>query len=484
MADADLPDAGLIAQAWRRWGDRATQALLGDYAFAVFDGRDESLWLVRDAIGFRPLCFVADPAAVALSSLPSPLAGEGNARTDGAGLIGWPGVRQVGPGEQVRLRPGATSRSIWWQPSTAPSFTGDRQDLAAAMTEALDAAVADRVGADPMVACHLSAGLDSMAVATTLAHTVPVGTAIIAITAGPAPGHELIGPERRLMDETDHAAAVAALYPAMRHHVVEAGRRRILDDLMDAAALFEQPLTNPNNYGWFAESCAAATEAGASRLLMAQMGNFGLSAAARDHWWPLLRRDGARRAIHEWHRSAHRRGSLGELLRRLRQDGDRAAEQLLAVVRSIDPGLFLKGVERQGLLVLDPTADRRVLELGFTVPANLLVRDGDNRWVTRAMLRGRVPDAVLDEPRRGYQSADWPSRLRAEASELADLLDRAASLGLGSVEAGAAWLRGLAGRRLGMGDMALSGTVGSDLARAAFLLSRGSAVAGGGAARI
>jgi len=123
--------------------------------------------------------------------------------------------------------------------------------------------------------------------------------------------------------------------------------------------------------------------------------------------------------------------------------------------------------------VLDPTADRRIIELALTVPQNLLVRNGDERWLVREMLRGRVPDDILDEPRRGFQSADWLSRLRAEAKPLAAMLDCAALSGGGSFDESRALLLAIESGFDERLDQRAKSDLARDLAIAGFLVSRG-----------
>ena len=48
-----VTDAALILAAYRRWGDDCAGRLLGDFAFAVWDGRRRRLFAARDAMGMR-----------------------------------------------------------------------------------------------------------------------------------------------------------------------------------------------------------------------------------------------------------------------------------------------------------------------------------------------------------------------------------------------------------------------------------------------
>ena len=54
------PDSALILMAYKRWGDACPEHLLGDFAFAVWDGQAKTLVLVRDHMGQRGLLFHRD----------------------------------------------------------------------------------------------------------------------------------------------------------------------------------------------------------------------------------------------------------------------------------------------------------------------------------------------------------------------------------------------------------------------------------------
>lgn len=54
---ARTPDSALILLAYKRWGEDCPEHLLGDFACAVWDGRDKRLRLFRDHMGQRGLLF-------------------------------------------------------------------------------------------------------------------------------------------------------------------------------------------------------------------------------------------------------------------------------------------------------------------------------------------------------------------------------------------------------------------------------------------
>jgi asparagine synthase (glutamine-hydrolysing) len=71
----------------------------------------------------------------------------------------------------------------------------------------------------------------------------------------------------------------------------------------------------------------------------------------------------------------------------------------------------------------DPTAYRPLVEFCLGIPDDQYLRDGQQRWLARRMLRGMVPDMVVEEKRRGSQAADWYLRLKRERHALIQELD-------------------------------------------------------------
>ena len=176
-------DTEVIAHAYAEWGPACLDRLNGDFALAVWDRREEELFLARDRFGVRPL-FVAELggdlvfASEAKAILRHPAA---RRELDAAGLVevfttwsvspdgsAFPGIRELAPAHYLRAGPdGIREERRWWD--LRFSAAGDVPPAErVALAEELDALLADatrlRLRADVPVAAYLSGGLDSSAI--------------------------------------------------------------------------------------------------------------------------------------------------------------------------------------------------------------------------------------------------------------------------------------------------------------------------------
>lgn len=56
-ARSDMPDVALILHAYHAWGEECMRHLLGDFAFAIWDARNRSLFCARDHFGIKPFFY-------------------------------------------------------------------------------------------------------------------------------------------------------------------------------------------------------------------------------------------------------------------------------------------------------------------------------------------------------------------------------------------------------------------------------------------
>src|SRR5262249_22775436 len=74
-----------------------------------------------------------------------------------------------------------------------------------------------------------------------------------------------------------------------------------------------------------------------------------------------------------------------------------------------------------------PAFDRHLVEFCIGIPEDQYLREGRERWLIRRAMHGRLPDAVLNNKKRGAQAADWYPRLTRERIHIAEEVKRLAA---------------------------------------------------------
>ena len=215
-------DTETLLAACEAWGIDATLARLqGMYAFAVWDGRDRALTLVRDRMGEKPLYYAwADGHFLFGSELPALRAHPAfRAEIDRAAVTTllrlnhipapwtiYQGVRKLLPGMMLTVRPGErhVEPVAYWSAQRvvdaglADPWQGSPEEAVDALASLLDTVVRGQTQADVPVGAFLSGGIDSTAVVALMQRqaTRPVPTFAVGFDV-PA------------YNEADHAAAVA-----------------------------------------------------------------------------------------------------------------------------------------------------------------------------------------------------------------------------------------------------------------------------------
>ncbi len=142
---ATLPDSQVILAAYRHWGIECTDRLLGDFAFAVWDDTRRQLFIARDPIGMRGLywycgagfaAFATEAKALtALPQIPRELdatrmmrsivrdfrSGENCSPVKGLGTVHGGTYRRVG-------LDGSVHDERYWSPAPSPEHLGRERD--------------------------------------------------------------------------------------------------------------------------------------------------------------------------------------------------------------------------------------------------------------------------------------------------------------------------------------------------------------------
>ena len=256
-----LTDIDLLTRAYLKWGVAAPEYLDGDYAFAVWDPRDQTLFAARDPFGTRTFyyhhvpgelaVFASEPKAIlALPEVPDHL----NEVRLAQYLAASPRELNRSIFEAVQVLPAAHALIIsrenlrCWQYYELQAATGlgtlHGQQGVDAFRERFDAAVRDRVRSAFPVGAQLSGGLDSSSIA------VVARDAVIEQGNGPLHTFTLTFDETPSTDERTYANAVLA-QGGFEPHMVSADQLSPLANLGEVYAVLDDGLVGGTQHqGW------------------------------------------------------------------------------------------------------------------------------------------------------------------------------------------------------------------------------------------
>jgi asparagine synthase (glutamine-hydrolysing) len=475
-APADLPDSALLLAAYRRWGEDCASHLVGDFAFAVWDGHRRQLLLGRDHMGQRHLFyhrgadFLAFATEIkglwALPDVPRALSEIGLARRvlvdrrRPASATLFEGIEALPGGVVITVDAfGAATSRRYWEPHAAQFHLGrDEAYYRQAYREVLAEAVACRLRrADRPAALCLSGGFDSAAIAALAAPWLQ-GRKLIALTS---------------IDTLDPEAAQGAKRWAdlCRGDMPHLDLRYVTRDGLSALSgaerlsLVADGPPSPNAYATD-EMCRSAAAAGARVLLDGFGGDYTLNPRAdralarwlfagrlwrfasefraqrrrrREPLWRSLRRDvlapllprGWFLVWRRWRTAGPTWGAIHPVAAGFAdaaiaqgvvpagQDatpaGTRPRELSLHTLRVVQNAQAIGGIlpGAHGLELTQPFHDKRVVELALAIPEDLYFRAGASRYLARTALADVYPLEFQDrEPGNTPLIPDYPEMVQ------------------------------------------------------------------------
>lgn len=225
-------DTEAVLEGFVEWGEGVLPRLNGQFAFAVWDRVERTLFMARDPFGVRPLYWAQFPGALCFASEPAALFASGlvQAAPDAQGVdevftfwgaraprTVFRGVSALPPGCCAWWKDGVLRVRRWWTPDfpDAGDDGGYAPDEALrALDERMRSAVGLRLQADVPVGAYLSGGLDSGSICALAAPAAREGLRTLSITFHDA-----------ALDEAAYQHQVAAALRTVHHaRAVDAGQ--------------------------------------------------------------------------------------------------------------------------------------------------------------------------------------------------------------------------------------------------------------------
>ena len=246
-------DTEAIVAAYSRWGAQAFSRFNGIFALALWDTKEQTLLLVRDRVGVKPLYYYQKESRLIFSSeikailehtdVPrqiDPLALDLYLRlnyTPGP-LTLFEGLKKLLPGEMLKYRAGTIEIKEYTPKEEVVLSSAPRAELATELRERVRASVAAQLVSDRPVGLYLSGGIDSSAVlegmtrASSSVETFSVGFALKE------------GEQEEKFNADFVLARRTAKHFGATHHEVVVAPDEILPLLEDAVYHLDEPISN------------------------------------------------------------------------------------------------------------------------------------------------------------------------------------------------------------------------------------------------
>ncbi|MGW5262397.1 asparagine synthase (glutamine-hydrolyzing) [Microbispora sp. NPDC004025] len=464
-------DTEVVLEAYLEWGEDFVSRLNGMYAFAIWDARREELLLVRDRMGIKPLYYYSTPNGVLFGSEPKAILANPLAERviDADGLreilafVKTPesavfrGMREVRPGQVVKLRREGLSKRRYWRLESR-EHTDDLQTTIRTVRELLDDIVERQLISDVPLCTLLSGGLDSSAV-TALAARALAGKGGVRSFSVDFAGYsenfqaddmrdtpdtpyvrdvvrhvgsdhsDIVLNSADLMDPAVRAAVLRArdlplgigdmdtslylLFKAIRGHSTVALSGESADEVFGGYRWFHDPqAVNSGTFPWLAIQ---------GQTGLSTRGEFLNEELLRKLDIPAYRADSYQRALAEVPRVP---GETG-LQKRMREIS------YLHLTRFVQ--ILLDRKDRMsmavGLEVRVPFCDHRLVEYVFNAPWAMKTFDGHEKSLLRAATADVLPRSVVERRKVPYPSTQDPAYERALRAEVTRVLDGDSAIG-------------------------------------------------------
>lgn len=257
-------DTEVLLAAYAQWGESCLKHLRGMFAFAVWDVREESLFLARDPFGIKPLYYSQTNTALVfaselralLASRHCPTEVDPQAVSDSLAYLAvaaprtfYKHARSLRPGECAFWQAGKLSVRPYWTFRDAAQARVEtcatREDFIAQLRSRLDDSIRAHSLADVPVGAFLSGGLDSNVVVGLMSRQrrTPLKTFSI-------------GFDEADYSEASEAAAAAAHFGTQHHPYVLTGQQ-VAGDLETIIESLDQPTGDAINT-YYVSKCARA----------------------------------------------------------------------------------------------------------------------------------------------------------------------------------------------------------------------------------
>jgi asparagine synthase (glutamine-hydrolysing) len=421
-------DTEVILKAFHAWGPDCVNHFVGMFAFAVWDAREQKLFLARDRLGIKPLYFTQNEGGFRFASSTQALlaAGGVDKRIDPVALhhqlslhavVPAPrtvlsGIRKLAPAHTLTIgRDGRQKLERYWNlDARRPDEPRSEGEWASMIRIALVRAVQRRLSAsDVPVGVLLSGGLDSSLLVGLLAEAGNQRLKTFSV------GFE--GQPEEQGDEFRYSDAVVERF-GTEHHKLLIPNDEVLKRLPEAVEHMSEPMVGQDAVAFY-----LLAEQVSRSVKVVQSGQGADEVFGGYFWYPRMAAETRGTAIHrfrkhyfdrsqaEFAETVHSKYVNGDPTSRLmsRALAEPYSDSFIDAVLRLDVTTLIvddpvKRVDNMtmafGLEARTPFLDHELVELAARMPPEFKLK-GDGKYILKRIARTLLPREVIDRP-KGY----------------------------------------------------------------------------------
>lgn len=454
-----LSDTEVVLRAYLQWGEQAFARLNGIFAFALWDDRDQSLWLVRDRFGVKPLYYFPTASGVLFGSEPKAILAHPEVRpvldasgvaelfalstapTPGHGI--YQGMHQLKPGHALRFDANGWQERPYWH-LTAHAHNDSPEQTARQVGHLLRQVVEEQLVADVPLGSLLSGGLDSSGISAYAAHALKAHKRELpTFSVDFTRGDEGFVPTPWQSSWDEPYAQQAAAYLHTSHTTLRVAPEQVLaqeDAVLRARDLPGWGELDSSLYLLFQQVRQHTTVALSGESADEVFGGYPFfhdaQALAHDGFpwlagksglWQLLRPEVAEKVAPAAYIDQRYREALAEVPH---LEGESPVERrqrevtYLALTRWLPAMLDRKDRISMavGLEVRVPFCDHRLVDYVWNVPWAIKSVAGEGKTLLRNALRDELPLEIVERKKSGFPANPDPRYLELLRSQVRQLL--------------------------------------------------------------
>lgn len=459
-------DIEVLLHGYEAWGLDVLRRVRGMFALALWDAAAHTLVIARDRAGEKPLYWTQTAGALRFASeLKALLACPDVAReVDADGLDQFltyeyvvaprtilEQVWKLPPASVLVWSGGTATVTRYWDAAQVAPRTWSDAEAIEAVRDRLEAAVASQLMADVPLGAFLSGGVDSSALVALMSRqsSRPVNTFSmgfddgsyneleyareVAVAFRTQHRERTVTPDLRplfdrLVTHLDEPFADVSLFPTYmvsslaREHVTVALSGDGGDEVFGGYDAYAAQAAWAR-LGWLGPALVPLADAVLSQVrpteqkkgLVNSLKRFAAGATAAPsslghyRWMTYQSATTKQRlyrpALREALRSSDVYAPVREALARW-SDDDTLNRQLYADLCVYLPDDILVKVDRMSMATSletrAPFLDADVMELAFSMPGHLKIRNGERKWVLKQAMRGLLPEGILTRRKQGF----------------------------------------------------------------------------------